>query len=81
MVLPEYALNIYALRLGYGPLSGGQMAAIRLSSGVVSVALVARFFLGEELTPRKLVGFAIMVLAMVLIGTSPHRPDTEEEAS
>ena len=69
LVLPEYALNIKALRMGYGIFTGGQMAALRLSSGVVAVALVSRYLLGEELTPRKLAGFGVMVFAMVLIGS------------
>ncbi len=69
LVLPEYMLNIGALRMGYGTYTGGQMAAFRLCSGVVCVALVSRFLLDEPLTPRKLVGFGIMVLAMALIST------------
>lgn len=74
LVLPEYGLNIRALRMGYGPFSGGQMAAFRLSSGVVSVALVSRFVLGEELGWQKLLGFGLMIAAMVLIAKSPYRP-------
>lgn len=50
LVLPEYALNIKALRMGYGLYSGGQMAALRLASGVVAVAVVSRFVLNEALT-------------------------------
>ncbi len=75
LVFPEYLLNIRALRMGYGPFSGGQMAAFRLASGVVAVALVARFVLGEELGWRKLLGFALMIAAMVLIAQSPYRPE------
>lgn len=67
LVLPEYMLNIRALRLGYGPFTGAQMAAFRLCSGVVSVALVSRFFLDEELGWRKLLGFGLMIAAMVFI--------------
>lgn len=67
LVLPEYALNIKALRAGYGLFSGGQMAALRLASGVVAVALVSRFVLDESLSPRKLLGFGVMMLSMVLI--------------
>jgi uncharacterized protein (DUF486 family) len=73
MVLPEYALNIAALRLGYRSYSGGQMAAFRLCSGVVCVALVSRFVLGETLSPRKWVGFALMTLAMTLIASTRKR--------
>ncbi len=38
-----------------------------LCSGVVCVALVSRFFLGEALSVRQLVGFGLMVVAIVLI--------------
>ncbi len=72
LVLPEYALNIAALRRGYGRYSGGQMAAFRLCSGVVCVALVARLVLGEPLTTTKLVGFALMLVAMVLVAAKPR---------
>jgi uncharacterized protein len=82
LVLPEYALNIKALRMGYGLFTGGQMAALRLSSGVVAVALVSRFVLGEPLTTRKLLGFGVMVAAMVLIGSkreNDHRASLPPE--
>ena len=75
MVLPEYALNIKALRLGYGVYSAAQMAAFRLCTGVIWVALVSRFFLGEQLTTRKLLGFAVMFLAMALIGSARRIDD------
>jgi uncharacterized protein (DUF486 family) len=69
LVLPEYLLNIKALRIGHGPYTGAQMAAFRLCSGVVSIALVARYFLGEELGLRKLTGFCLMIVAMLFIAT------------
>jgi len=75
LVLPEYALNIKALRLGYRLYSGAQMAAFRLCTGVIWVALVSRFFLGEQLTTRKLLGFAVMFLAMALIGSARRIDD------
>ncbi len=64
-------LNIKALRMGYGPFTGAQMAAFRLCSGVVAVALVSRFFLDEDLSARKLLGFAVMIVAMLLIALAP----------
>lgn len=67
LVLPEYFLNVSAIRLGYGFYTGAQMASFRLCSGVICVALVSRFFLNEALTVRKLVGFGVMILAMMLI--------------
>ncbi|HHH29527.1 MAG TPA: small multidrug resistance protein, partial [Polyangiaceae bacterium] len=40
LVLPEYLLNIAAIRWGHGTYLGGEMAAINLCSGVFCVALV-----------------------------------------
>ena len=82
LVLPEYALNIIALRMGIRHYRGGQMAAFRLCAGVVCVATVSRLVLGETLTPTKTVGFGIMLLAMALIGAGPrHEARTSEAKS
>lgn len=78
IVLPEYALNVAATRYGYDAYSGAQMATFHLAFGVVSVALVSRFVLGERLTPTQLVGFALLALATVLIC---HRPQPAERAA
>jgi uncharacterized protein len=67
IVLPEYALNTAATRAGYGSLSGAQMASVHLSGGVVFVALVSLVVLDEPLTPRTLLGFGTMFLAIILI--------------
>ncbi len=80
LVLPEYALNIAALRRGYGRYTGGQMAAFRLCSGVVCVALVSRIVLGEAFTPRRIVGFGMMLAAMLLIARKPdEQPASRDE--
>jgi uncharacterized protein len=71
LVLPEYVLNVAATRYGYGTYSGAQMATFHLAFGVLCVALVSRFVLGEPLTTRQLVGFALLVAGTVLI---THRP-------
>jgi uncharacterized protein len=71
LVLPEYALNVAATRFGYGTYSGAQMATFHLAFGVVCVALVSRFVLGERLTPSQLVGFALLAVATVLITYRP----------
>ena len=68
LVLPEYALNITALRMGIRHYRGGQMAAFRLCAGVVAVATVSRVVLGELFTPTKLIGFGIMFVAMAFVG-------------
>ncbi|MEM9410758.1 MAG: DMT family protein [Planctomycetota bacterium] len=73
LVLPEYALNIAALRLGYEKYTGGQMGAFRLCTGVVCIAFVSHYVLGENLTSQKLIGFAIMGLSMFLISNSKSK--------
>lgn len=77
LVLPEYYLNVKAIRMGYAFYSGAQMAAFRLCSGVVFVALTARFVLGEELGSRQLAGFAIMFIAILLVAY----PGSERDAN
>jgi uncharacterized protein (DUF486 family) len=67
LVLPEYVLNVAATRYGYGTFTGAQMATFHLAFGVVCVALVSRFVLGEPLTSRQLVGFVLLVVGTALI--------------
>lgn len=78
LVLPEYVLNVAATRYGYEVYSGAQMATFHLAFGVVCVAMVSRFVLGERLTPTQILGFALLVVATALITHSPVSPaDTE----
>ena len=70
LVLPEYILNVSAIRWGIGVCQPSEMAAMNLSSGIVFIALVSHFFLGEELTTQKYIGFGLMIIAMVLISES-----------
>lgn len=67
LVLPEYILNVAATRFGYGTYTGAQMASFHLSFGVICVALVSRFLLGEHLTLTQLMGFGFLAIAVVLI--------------
>ncbi|HTQ42582.1 MAG TPA: DMT family protein [Polyangiaceae bacterium] len=71
IVLPEYSLNVFATRWGYGAFSGAQMAAMHLCSGVVCVALVSRFVLGEVIALRQLAGLALLAAGMVLVLRQP----------
>ncbi|NEQ66774.1 MAG: DMT family protein [Symploca sp. SIO2D2] len=80
LVLPEYFINISAIRLGHQIYTGAQMAAFRLSSGVICVALVSRFLLEEDLSVRKLFGFGLMIIAMVLISKKSLSPSTQKPA-
>ena len=67
LVLPEYVLNVAATRYGYDTYSGAQMATFHLAFGVVCVALVSHFVLGERLTGTQIAGFALLAVAVVLI--------------
>ncbi len=67
IVLPEYALNVAAIRWGHGTFTGAQMAALNLSSGVVFVFLMSKVVLGEQVVARQVVGFALMAVAVILI--------------
>lgn len=67
LVLPEYLLNVSAIRWGVGVYQPSEMAAMNLSSGIVFIALVSHLFLGEELTTQKYIGFGLMIVAMILI--------------
>ncbi len=67
IVLPEYVLNVAATRYGYGTFSGAQMASFHLCSGVVCVALVSRYILGETLAGRQVLGLGLLAIAMVLV--------------
>ena len=67
LVLPEYLLNVAAIRYGYGVYSGAEMASFNLCTGVVCVALVSRFFLQEPMNRFQIMGFGLMVAAIALI--------------
>lgn len=67
IVLPEYVLNVLATRYGYGTYTGAQMASFHLCSGVVCVALVSRYVLGESMHVHQLLGFVFLAIGMTLV--------------
>lgn len=67
LVLPEYLLNVSAIRWGVGTFEPSEMAAMNLCTGVICIALVSKIFLGEQLTPRKIAGFVLMAISVVLV--------------
>lgn len=67
IVLPEYVLNVGGTRYGQGVYTGAQMASIHLCAGVLFVALISRFYLGEPMAGRQVAGFALMVLSLFLV--------------
>jgi len=67
LVLPEYLLNVSAIRWGIGTFEPSEMAAMNLCTGVVCIALVSKSFLGEKLNSRKIFGFVLMAISVVLV--------------
>ncbi|MDG1332027.1 MAG: DMT family protein [Crocinitomicaceae bacterium] len=67
LVLPEYILNVFAIRWGVGIYNPSEMAAMNLCTGVVCIALVSKKFLGEKLSSRKVFGFVLMGISIVLV--------------
>ncbi len=67
LVLPEYLLNVSAIRWGIGTYQPSEMAAMNLSTGVICIALVSRLFLKERLSIRKILGFILMGVSVVLV--------------
>lgn len=67
LVLPEYLLNVSAIRWGVGTYQPSEMAAMNLATGVLCIALVSKMFLGEKLSIRKVIGFILMVVSVVLV--------------
>ena len=70
LVLPEYLLNIAAIRWGVGVFAPSVMASINLASGIVFIALVSHYMLGEEISLQKYLGFGLMIVAMFFISSS-----------
>lgn len=67
LVLPEYLLNVAAIRWGFGTYQPSEMAAMNLCTGVICIALVSKLFLGEKLNPRKIFGFILMAISILLV--------------
>lgn len=67
LVLPEYALNVFATRLGFGAFTGAPMASFHFCSGVLCVALVSRFVLGKTLGVGQLFGFLLLAAGMIMV--------------
>ncbi len=80
LVLREYILNVSAIRWGVGVYQPSEMAAMTLSSGIIFIALISHFMLGEEISTQKYIGFGLMIIAMVLIsGSKPAEIKTQKD--
>lgn len=78
IVLPEYVLNVVAIRYGHGTFSGAAMATFNLCTGVIFVALVSAFYLQEPIHGRKIFGFAVLTVAMALVAWKSNPPKSAE---
>jgi hypothetical protein len=67
IVIPEYLLNITAIRYGHRSFSAATMATFNLCTGVVCVALVSAYYLEEPLQQQQLFGFALVTFGMLLV--------------
>ena len=57
LVLPEYILNVSAIRWGVGTYEPSEMAAMNLSSGIIFIALISHFVLGRRNKHSKIYRF------------------------
>lgn len=84
IVLPEYVLNVLAIRYGHGTFSGAAMATFNLCTGVICVALVSAYYLKEPLKAHQIVGFALLAVSMGLVawssGSAPAKDEREDQA-
>ena len=63
----EYCLMVPANRMGHAVYSAPQLKAIQEIVTLVVFACFSAWYLGEQVTPRQLAGFALIVVAAVLI--------------
>jgi uncharacterized protein (DUF486 family) len=81
IVLPEYVLNVAATRYGHGLFTGAQMGTFHLCSGVICVALVSRFILGETIRSHQMLGMLVLVVGMTLILWNTDAKPTKRPAT
>lgn len=80
IVLPEYLLNVTAIRYGHRAFSGAAMATFNLCTGVICVALMSAFYLQEPLLNRQIAGFVLVTVGMVLVADWSRHPAAAQEA-
>lgn len=67
IALFEYSLQVPANRIGHQVFTTPQLKGIQETLSILTFFLVSTFILGETVTPRQLAGFALMIVAAVLI--------------
>jgi len=63
----EYALQVPANRIGHQVFSATQLKGLQEALSIATFFLVSVLWLGEGVSARQLLGFALMVVAAVLI--------------
>ncbi|MFN3370314.1 MAG: DMT family protein [Sphingomonadaceae bacterium] len=63
----EYALQVPANRIGHQVFTAPQLKGIQETLSILTFFAVSTLWLGEGVSPRQLAGFALMILATVLI--------------
>lgn len=63
----EYALQVPANRIGHQVFTAPQLKGIQETLSITTFFLVSTLWLGEAISVRQLAGFALMVVAAVLI--------------
>ncbi len=63
----EYALQVPANRIGHQVFTAPQLKGIQETLSILGFFLVSTLWLGEGIGARQLVGFALMVVAAILI--------------
>jgi len=66
LALPEYALQVPANRLGYGPLNAYQLKILQECITLVVFMAFVFLWLGEEPSLRYLISFGLIVAAVVV---------------
>jgi uncharacterized protein (DUF486 family) len=67
IALFEYALHVPANRIGHAVWTAPQLKGIQEALSITTFFLVSTLWLGEGISLRQLAGFALMVVAAVLI--------------
>ncbi|WP_374385463.1 DMT family protein [Sandaracinobacter sp.] len=67
IALFEYALQVPANRIGHQVYSAPQLKGIQETLSILTFFVVSTLWLGEGVSLKQLVGFALMIVAAVLI--------------
>lgn len=67
IALFEYSLQVPANRIGHQVFSAPQLKGIQETLSILTFFAVSTLWLGEGISPRQLAGFALMIVAAVLI--------------